>query len=96
MVVLLREAFGGIVTGQHVILDFDALVNDFTGEVLPNIFDHLSATDTLSFDGRASGDLSGTEIIATLNGTIEYWTGNTSLPPAWACTAANHVITIKR
>jgi hypothetical protein len=96
MTVVARDLFEGMVTGRRVALNFDPLTNDFTGEVLPNILDQLSATETLSFDGQVAGDLSGAEIIAALHGTIQYWTGNTTGTPAWRCTAADHAVTIKR
>jgi hypothetical protein len=89
------EIFFGTVSGTHVLLDFPPL-QDITGTTRPNLIDRLSPTETLSFWGRVIGDLAGAEINATLTGSIQYWTGPTTQPPAWECTAANHEITIRR
>ena len=86
----------GSVIDRRVVLSFDSLLDDFTGALLPNILDQLSTTETLSFAGRAIGDLSGTEIVATFDGPIQHWTRSTTLPPTWECKATNHAVTIRR
>jgi hypothetical protein len=87
---------GGRVDHNNVTLDFEMNLNDFTGELTPNILDRVNATDTFSFAGRLAGTLDGNEIRGSLNGPMFYWTGSISQTPIWTCTAPDHAVTLRR
>ena len=61
----------------------------------PDLYDHLSATETFGFDGSVDGTVTGSEIRATMNGDLVYWNGPT-FGPAWWCRATNHVVILRR
>jgi hypothetical protein len=90
------SGISGWVSGPRLSLDFSALLDDFTGNVSTNLFDHLSRTDTLSIAGLVEGIVSGSPVAATLNGTLRYWTGASTGAFAWECVAKDHIVMLGR
>jgi hypothetical protein len=89
-------SMSGAVKGNQVTLAFLFQRNEYTGEILNlNIFDRLSATETLSWEATINGTYTGNDITASASGTIIY-TNAPNSPPAWQCTASNHVFTVRR
>lgn len=90
----------GVIDGDKLLLDFMDGLDDFTGANYTNIFDHVTAADTISFAGRLTGTVSGSEVASSFAGEIRYWSGaNLGRPtgaPTWACRAADHVVTLRR
>lgn len=69
----------------------------YDGWSTTDLHDHLSATETLDFDGDVTGIISGDEIIATMSGDLEYWNGPYSYAgPTVGCRATDHVVTLRR
>jgi hypothetical protein len=79
-----------------VSLDFSALLDDFTGNVSPNLLDHLSPTETLSISGLVEAIVAGSRVTATLNGTLRYWKGPYTGAFAWECVAKDHIVKLGR
>lgn len=70
---------------------------EYDGWSSTNLHDHLSATETLDFDGSVAGIISGSEIVATMSGDVEYWNGPRSLAgPTVGCRATDHVVSLRR
>ena len=82
----------GVVEGARVRLDFQDVLDDFTGRLSPNLLDRLNPTETLSFAGTVAGMLTGVEIPATMAGTLSYWKGLVHDEPDWRCRADDHPV----
>jgi len=87
------ENFGSIV-GSRVRLSFIG-DTDYGDWSTPDIYEHLSPTETFGFDGIFDGTAAGSEIHGTMNGDLVYWNAST-FGPAWYCRAKNHVVTLSR
>ena len=62
-----------------------------------DLVDHLSATETLGFDGQVTGVVADSVINTTMSGDVEYWNGQPSLNgPTVVCRATDHVVTLRR
>ena len=60
-------------------------------------FDHLSAIETLEFDGTVVGTVTESEIRARLDGDLVFWDHRfRSSSPSWYCRNANHLVTLRR
>lgn len=82
----------GVVEGARVRLDFQDVLDDFTGRLSPNLLDRLSPTETLSFAGTVAGMFTGVEIPGTMAGTLSYWKGTVDDDPDWRCRADDHPV----
>ena len=82
--VCLAQLSGGTITGV-----------DYGEWSSPDLYDHLSATETFGFDGSVDGTVTGSEIRGTMNGDLVYWNAPT-YGPAWYCRATNHVVILRR
>ena len=73
-----------------------ATPNTAAGAV-PDSIDHLSATETLEFDGTVVGTVTESEIRARLDGDLVFWDHRfRSSSPSWYCRNANHLVTLRR
>jgi hypothetical protein len=90
------ENVRGSVNGTRVQIALDDNLNDFTGDLSPNLFDHISATDTFAFGGDVVGTVNGPEVAAVFTATLRYWPGSAQSAPLWSCSAADHPVTLRR
>jgi hypothetical protein len=88
-----NENYGSIF-GSRVRLQFVG-DTDYGEWSTPDLYDHLSATETFGFDGVADGTVTGSEIRAAMNGDLVYWNART-FAPAWYCRATNHNVILRR
>jgi hypothetical protein len=84
----------GSIFGSRVRLNFVG-DTDYGEWSSPDLYDHLSPTETFGFDGLADGTVTGSEIRAAMNGDLVYWNART-FAPAWYCRATNHVVILRR
>jgi hypothetical protein len=88
------DEHSGTILGSRVRIQFVG-DTDYGEWSTPDLYDHLSATETFGFDGSVDGTVTGSEIRATMNGDLVYWNAPT-YGPAWYCRATNHVVILRR
>lgn len=87
---------GGSVVGTTIGFGFIG-DTEYGGWSSTDLHDHLSDTETLDFDGSVVGIVSGSVIVATMTGDVEYWNGPRSFAgPTVGCRANDHVVTLQR
>lgn len=88
------DEHSGTVLGSRVRLQFVG-DTDYGEWSTPDLYDHLSPTETFGFDGSVDGTVTGSEIRATMNGDLVYWNART-FAPTWYCRATNHGVILRR
>ena len=88
------DEHSGTVLGSRVRLQFVG-DTDYGEWSTPDLYDHLSPTETFGFDGSVDGTVMGSQIRGTMSGDLVYWNAPTH-GPAWYCRATNHVVTLSR
>jgi hypothetical protein len=87
------NSFGSTVLGSRVRLELpgDTDEGEYTS---PDIYDRLSPTESFGFTGSAEGTITGSEIRATLNGSLVYWRDGAGF--VWYCRTTDHSVTLRR
>ena len=86
----------GSVFGPRLSLDIGDVLDDFTGQVHPNVVDRLSDTESFSFYGDINATVQGMQTTASFDGGLRYWKGSLNAEPTWQCRATDHQVTMTR
>ena len=92
---------GGTFSGSTIVFSFigDTYYGSWSSWDLYDHLNVLSDREVLNFGGGDTGTVSESEIHASMDGEVNYWSGNTETivtGPTVVCGAHDHVVTLRR